>query len=144
MPGLKKLAARILPPSLVGRYRGWRVRRLIAGYSPRVVEHQYGAARLRIELTDPMAAGWYDHDWSELPEIETLRGRTLRPGACVFDIGAHHGVVALMLASEVGSAGQVIAVEANPHNASSASRTATSTGLRRSRCCRRPRPADRG
>ena len=35
----------------------------------------------------------------------------------MFDIGAHQGVIALMLAREVGPGGEVVAVEAEPHNA---------------------------
>ena len=64
-----------------------------------------------------MAQGWYDHDWGPMAEIELLRRYRLRPGARVFDLGAHQCVVALMLAKIVGPTGQVVAVEANPHNA---------------------------
>ena len=80
----------------------------------------YGGGRLRVRLADALARGWYDHDWTELPEIRALRSRSLVAGARVFDIGAHQGVVALMLAREVGPAGRVIAVEPNPHNAAAA------------------------
>lgn len=66
--------------------------------------------------------GWYDRDWAELPEIALVRRFRLRPGARAFDLGAHHGIVALMLARIVGPAGQVIAVEASPHNAALCSR----------------------
>jgi FkbM family methyltransferase len=70
---------------------------------------------MRIWLADPMAATWYDQDWPEPPEFEILRGAGLRGGARVFNLGAHQGVVALMLASEVAP-GEVIAVEALDHN----------------------------
>ena len=107
----------LLPPSVLGRLRAWRVRQLVTSYSPRVVEHTYGDGSLRVHLGDPLGAGWYDHDWAQLPEISALRGRSLRAGARVFDIGAHQGVVAMMLAREVGASGFVLAVEPNPHNA---------------------------
>ena len=116
--GVKRLLLRLLPPSMAGRLRGWRVQRLIRTYTPRDVEHTYGTGPLRVRLADPLASGWYDHDWEELPEIDALRGRSLRAGAQVFDIGAHQGVVALMFAREVGASGFVLAVEPNPHNAS--------------------------
>lgn len=97
--------------------RRWRVRRTIATYAPRVVEHSYAGHRFRLSLQDPLAEGWYDHDWGPQPEIELLGRGRLRPGARVFDLGAHQGVVALILAREVGETGTVIAVEAEPHNA---------------------------
>ena len=75
------------------------------------------------------AQGWYDHDWAQLPEISTLRDTTLRPGARVFDIGAHQGVVAMMLAREVGPSGYVLAVEPNPHNAAVALKNRALNGM---------------
>ena len=117
---LKRAFLSIIPPALAGRLRAWRVRKLIATYAVRIVQHRYGAGLLRVQLVDPLSAGWYDHDWAELPEIATLRGRCLRAGARVFDIGAHQGIVALMLAREIGPSGQVVAVEPNPHNAAAA------------------------
>jgi len=67
-------------------------------------------------LVDPMGEGWYDRDWPELPEIALLKRHGLRPGARVFDIGAHQCVVALMLSKTVGPQGHVLAVEASPEN----------------------------
>jgi hypothetical protein len=91
-------------------------------YRPRVVCHQYGGTPLRVHLADPLAEGWYDHDWPVLPDVEGLLQHDLGPGCCVFDLGAHQGVVALMLAHIVGPSGRVIAVEANPHNVTQAKR----------------------
>jgi FkbM family methyltransferase len=104
-------------------YRQRRVARLITEYSPTVVAHTYGGNRFNVMLADPLAEGWYDHDWERLREIDELvRRGGLGPGAIVFDVGAHQGVVALMLAAEVGPRGKVVAVEAQPHNASIARR----------------------
>ena len=63
-----------------------------------------------------MAEEWYDHDWPMTPELERLRESRLGAGARVFDLGAHQGVVALILSRVVGAAGQVVAVEAERHN----------------------------
>jgi len=84
--------------------------------------------RLTIELSDTMAESWYDHDWPALPEVERLRRHGLTPGARVFDIGAHYGVVALMLANAVGPSGSVVAVEAERHNVRAAERNAKLNG----------------
>jgi FkbM family methyltransferase len=119
----------LLPPSVLGRLRAWRVRQIVSAYAPRIVEHTYGDGALRVHLGDPLGAGWYDHDWAQLPEITALRGKTLRPGARVFDLGAHQGVVAMMLAREVGASGHVLAVEPNPHNAAVARKNRELNGM---------------
>jgi len=119
---LKRLLKRCLPRPVYFRvrnaYRGCRLRR----YPAREVEHTFGGSPLRIVLADPVAAGWYDTDWPELPEIAVLRRHRLRPGARVFNLGAHQCIVAAMLAREVGRAGQVVAVEAEPFHVQVAQR----------------------
>jgi FkbM family methyltransferase len=118
LPSAKALARRVVPHTLYRRYRQRKVASLIAAYTPREVTHTYGGHVLRVRLTDPLAEGWYDHDWDELGAISFLRAqRVLRPGATVFDLGAHQGIVALMIAREVGATGRVLAIEAEPHNA---------------------------
>lgn len=108
----------MLPHSLYRRYRQRKVASLIAGYEVREVTHTYGSHPLRVRLADPLAEGWYDHDWEEPTAISFLRRRgVLREGANVFDLGAHQAVIALMLAREVGEHGRVLAIEAEPHNA---------------------------
>ncbi|MBV9768032.1 MAG: FkbM family methyltransferase, partial [Bryobacterales bacterium] len=78
---------------------------------------------LEIELVDGMGEGWYDRDWAELPEFHLLQQRgALGPKARVFDLGAHQGVIALLLSRYVGPEGTVLAVEANGHNAAAARR----------------------
>src|SRR5438552_4198860 len=119
---IKRLARRLLPDRVLGWLRSARIRRMVSSYSRRIVRHNYGGRALRIELCDPLAQGWYDNDWAELPEVVLLKRHGLRPGGRVFDIGAHQGIVALMLADAVGPTGHVIAVEASPHNFSAACR----------------------
>jgi hypothetical protein len=74
------------------------VRRRVARYRNRVVHHRYGGHELAISLEDPVADEWYDHDWPLPHELARLRASRLVPGARVFEIGAHQGIVALMLA----------------------------------------------
>jgi FkbM family methyltransferase len=119
---LKKIGRRVVPAKLRQSYQAWRLRRMMARHAVRVVSHRYGDGEFRIELADPLAVGWYDHDWPLPVEIGLLRKSRLGPGAIVFDLGAHHGVVALMLGREVGKNGKVVAVEAHPHNAAAAMR----------------------
>lgn len=101
-----------------------------ARFRPYVAKHVYGGRTLSVHITDAMAKGWYDHDWPLPAEIALLadRGR-LREGALVFDIGAHQGLVAMMLGDQVGPAGGVVAVEATLHNAEVAWRNVAVNGL---------------
>lgn len=118
----KSYAKAILPRRIWTKLRVARVQWGIRHYKTRLVQHTYGSFPLDIWLADPMAQGWYDHDWPELAEIELLKRYRLRPGARIFDLGAHQCVVALMLAKIVGPGGRVVALEANPHNATIARR----------------------
>jgi FkbM family methyltransferase len=111
-------ARKLVPRSLRSLRRRRRVSRRIATFPERTVTHTYGPHQLRVHLADPMAEGWYDHDWDDLSTLAFLRARgVLRPGAKVFDLGAHQGVVALMMARDVADSGLVVAVEAEAHNA---------------------------
>lgn len=125
----KRILVYCMPVSLVGRIRAKRIQRAIQQFPARVVEHLYGGNPLRIYLSDALSQGWYDHDWDELPELSELKKHKLRAGARVFDVGAHQGVVAAMLALAVGSEGHVIAVEANSHNSQTAARNRELNGL---------------
>jgi FkbM family methyltransferase len=101
-----------------------------ARFTPYVASHSFGGRRLSVHITDMMGQSWYDHDWTMPAEIRELaaRGR-LRTGARVFVVGAHQGVVAMMLGDLVGPSGHVIAVEATPHNAEVARRNVALNAL---------------
>jgi FkbM family methyltransferase len=86
------------------------------GFQARRVRHQYGPVKLKLHIGDPLAADWYDEEWPDVPELKFLPRYQTRPGATVFDLGAHQGVYALMLAHAVGPGGRVVAVEANRFN----------------------------
>jgi len=117
VPEIKEIAKRSLPQPLWTMLRLARVWSSIRFYRERKATHVYGGFPLSIWLTDPLAQGWYDDDWAELPEVALLKTGRLKQGARVFDLGAHQCVVAMMLSRIVGTEGQVVALEANPHNA---------------------------
>jgi FkbM family methyltransferase len=117
VPEIKEIAKRSLPQPLWTMLRLARVWSSIRFYRERKVTHLYGGFPLSIWLTDPLAQGWYDADWPELPEVALLKTGRLNQGARVFDLGAHQCVVAMMLSRIVGTEGDVVALEANPHNA---------------------------
>lgn len=114
---VKQFAKSLLPSRLWGLLQTLRLRFARVAYRSRTIRRTYGGHPLTIRLADPLAEAWYDHDWPELGEISLLKTHGLREGVRVFDLGAHQGVVALMLARVVGPRGRVLAVEANSHNA---------------------------
>jgi FkbM family methyltransferase len=119
---VKSVVRRALPEVIYRPIRTRRVRRLTESFDARVVRRRYAGREYAIEIADPLAEAWYDHDWGEFPELAVLSSHRLRVGATVFDIGAHQGVIALVIADRVGSTGDVIAIEAEPHNAAVAHR----------------------
>jgi FkbM family methyltransferase len=114
---IKQLAKRVIPAKVWTVLRLARLQYDLKRFRARQVRHEYGGYPLDIRIEDPLAEGWYDHDWLDVPEIALLRQHQLRPGARVFDLGAHQCVVALMLARVVGPGGHVVALEASRHNA---------------------------
>ena len=124
-----KLVKYILPKRWVYLIQRRRMHDSIAAFHPHVVTHVYGAHLLSVYLADNLAEGWYDKDWPELEEIKFLRQGRLKPGAVVFDLGAHQGIVAMLLAKEVLPEGKVVAVEGTAHNASVAHKNLALNGI---------------
>jgi FkbM family methyltransferase len=118
----KRAVRTALPKPLLLRVRQRLAARRRAAFPRRVVYHTYCGHEFAIEIADPTAEAWYDRDWERLPEIELLAEGRLRRGAVVFNLGAHQGVVALVLARAAGAAGRVIAVEADRDSADIARR----------------------
>jgi FkbM family methyltransferase len=125
---MRRTLAALLPPALAGRLRVLRARRRAERFADRVVRHRYGGRELSVEIGSEYGLR-YDADWEQLPEIAALREHALRPGARVFDLGANHGVVAMMLADAVGPGGEVIALEADAADAERCRRNAAANGL---------------
>lgn len=116
-PATGGILRRFVPRPIWNRLRTARARRRLSKFDRRRVRHTYGGFPLDVVITDPVAADWYDHDVAEPPEMTLLRAGRLVSGARVFDLGAHQGVVALMLSRIVGEQGRVVAVEAVARNA---------------------------
>jgi FkbM family methyltransferase len=116
MASLMKEVLRRLPEPVSRNLRLLRDQLAIRTFRPRIVHHSYGGFQLAVGLADGMSARWYDQDWPELPEIRFFKPRRPWEGALIFDLGAHQGVVALMLARMAGSSGRVVAVEAGRRN----------------------------
>lgn len=117
MGTLATMARRLLPHPVYRAIRTRRVGRQIRRFPSRLHTGSYGGHELTLRLRDALAEGWYGYDWPVLPEFAALKERgVLRPGARVFDLGAHQALLALMFSRAVGADGHVVAVEAEPHN----------------------------
>ena len=89
----------------------FRIRR--KKFAPYTTSQTFSGVSLDIRIADQTGESWYRLGWTELFELTLLKTGKLAPGAVVFDCGAHHGVIALLLADVVGVEGKVIAVEAD-------------------------------
>jgi FkbM family methyltransferase len=105
-----------LPAPVLRRLKVVRDQFAIRTFRPRTVVRVHGGTALHLRIADKMGELWYDRNMAELPEITFLKQRRLKPGALVFDLGAHQAVVALLLAKIAGESGRVIAVEAGKRN----------------------------
>jgi FkbM family methyltransferase len=79
-----------------------------------IVEHQFIGSMIKVIIADPTAAKWYRDELPTASEMHFIRDYALKPGAHVFNIGAHQAVIASMLAQIVGSEGLVVALEPDP------------------------------
>jgi FkbM family methyltransferase len=113
---------RILPESALRAIRQYRYEQSFARYSAKQITRSFAGYDLTLELLDPLAEGWYAHDWALPPEIPLLEKSRLKPGARVFDLGAHQCVMAMLLTKRVGPNGFVLAVEGSSLNANAGRR----------------------
>jgi FkbM family methyltransferase len=122
-----------LPAPVAGRLRRVKARLDAARFDSRVVRHSYAGRELEVRIVSRYGDR-YDRDWPELGEIAFLKTARLGPGARVFNLGANHGVIAMMLAGEVGPTGRVIAVEAHEADIRAAEESARLNGLDQMDC----------
>jgi FkbM family methyltransferase len=112
----RAFAFKYAPSFLIGEVKAIKASFATRFFRPYAARHQYAGFDFTLHITDRIAQQWYDHDWEELAEHALLRKHKLRPGARVFDLGAHQAVFALMVSRFVGETGSVIALEAGKHN----------------------------
>jgi FkbM family methyltransferase len=113
---IKDVIRSVTPNFIWEKLRQQKISRSVNQYQRRVVERNYCGHQLKVLIADGLGEGWYDKDWEPLEELELLASGKLRPGATVFDLGAHQGVVAMLMAKAVGPTGRVIAIEGMKHN----------------------------
>lgn len=119
---LRNLAKAYLPTPVADAIKMAKYNLELRTFHKRIVSHRYGDHGFRMHIEDRIAKEWYDKDWDLPHEIRFLAGHGLKPGALVFDLGAHQCLIAMLLARQVGPNGLVVAVEANEHNVGVAER----------------------
>ena len=112
----RALAFRYMPSFVISQVKAVKSFLAVQFFRPYAARHNYAGFDLTIHITDRTGRLWYDHDWEELPEHALLRTFKLKPGAKVFELGAHQAVVALMVSRFVGETGSVLALEPGQHN----------------------------
>jgi FkbM family methyltransferase len=113
---VKDIIRSVVPTFIWERLRQHKIARSVQQYRRRVVEHNYCGHQFKVLIADGLGEGWYDKDWDQLEELDLLASGKLRSGATVFDLGAHQGIVAMLMSKAVGETGRVIAVEGMKHN----------------------------
>jgi len=112
----RAVALKYLPSFVISQVKAAKASLALSFFQPHIGRHNYAGFDLNIHITDRVGRQWYDHDWEELPEHTLLRTLKLKPGAKVFELGAHQAVVALMVSRYVGETGSVLALEPGQHN----------------------------
>jgi FkbM family methyltransferase len=84
----------------------------------KVASHSYLGIDFTIALADSVSADWYDKDWlaNKHTEFDHLKRLEIPDTGLVFDVGAHQGVIAMILSRLLVPRGNVIAVELDEFN----------------------------
>ena len=107
-----------LPQNLRGLARKLRFAWRNAPFKQYVIHNRnMGGAQFDFLIGDIDGHEWYGDVERLSPEMAFLRETMVQPEDVVFDCGAHHGFLTILLASWAGLGGRVIAFEASPSSA---------------------------
>ena len=75
--------------------------------------HEYLGHRILMNMRDGVARNWYDKDWleAERREFAAIARCGLPADGMAFNLGAHHGLVSMLIRKRLLPDGKVIAVE---------------------------------
>ncbi|MGV1014726.1 MAG: FkbM family methyltransferase [Methyloceanibacter sp.] len=84
-----------------------------------LIAYNYLGHRFRLSVTDSHTRGWYGRDWypRERQELLFLQGLGIKADGLILNIGAHQGLVSMLLKRMLAPEGRVIAVEMDQLNA---------------------------
>jgi FkbM family methyltransferase len=85
----------------------------------RTIRHDYLGEEIELLIVDDFTEAWYGRDWEpgERQEFLFLSGLGIPESGLVFNIGAHQGLVALLLKRKLVPKGRVVAMEMDRLNA---------------------------
>jgi len=92
------------------RFNEWR-------FKAYVIEKDFEGINIKFYIADLCAKEWYDDNRKTTPETEFINEHLIKSGSIVADCGAHHGLVTILSAKEIGSEGRVFSFEPSPRNA---------------------------
>jgi FkbM family methyltransferase len=100
------------------RKTGEHVRRAMRQrtFEPYTIKRVVQGEEVDFYIGDVIGEEWYTNLHADVPELAWLKSN-IREGDLAVDCGAHHGMISLLFAKWVGTAGQVVAFEALPTNA---------------------------
>lgn len=92
--------------------------------SGRTINHRYLGLEFELHVVDALSNEWYGRDWlpEERQEFFFLSKLGISPSGLVFDLGAHQGLVALLLKRKLVPQGRVVAIELDRLNAETCER----------------------
>lgn len=89
-----------------------------------IIRHTYLDEPIDLVVVDELTTGWYGRDWpaAERAEFAFLATLGIPETGRVFNLGAHQGLVALLLKRKLVPRGSVLAVEMDRTNAAACNR----------------------
>jgi FkbM family methyltransferase len=118
-----------LPLGVLGILRSFKRSIALASFKERVVSHDFVGVKLSLHISDPVGAEWYDHDSHDLEELgPLLKTCGITTKKSVFVLGAHQGVVSLVVAKNIDPAGKIVAVEGSAFNIGVGNKNLTANG----------------
>jgi FkbM family methyltransferase len=125
MPGLGRAFARRVAPLLPQGLKTRIAEAARGRIAPDgTIRHSYLGVSLELAVVDELTTGWYGRDWpmEERAEFAFLRRLGIPPDGRALNLGAHQGLIALLLKRLLVPTGEVIAVEMDRTNAEACAR----------------------
>lgn len=85
-------------------------------FSPYIIDREVAGETHKFFIGSPTGKSWYGGSFDQSLEMDFVKHHLLKPGAVVFECGAHHGAQTILLSRWVGPQGKVVAIEPMAEN----------------------------